>query len=342
MKSRMFVIVTQCLFLALLCVPVLATVAEKIENITAENPTNVVEGVDGWLFFKEELEHIAAGPFWGENAIKVSRATKPEFADPIPAIVDFNNQLKALDIELLLVPIPPKAMIYPERLSADFGSEDSEEIYKNYKEFFALLKTSGVEVIDVAPQLLKAKKEKQPYCVTDTHYSGEGLLVVAEQILQPIISKSWYSLLPQKEYGVAEKKVTIQGDLASMADPQKGPEEISLLFVTDKETNSSVKMDGSSPVLLLGDSHTLVFSAGGDLHAKGAGLADHLTAGLGFPIDLLGVRGSGATPARIKLYQKAKRDKQYLAGKKVVVWCLTAREFTGSGGWRKVPVASKK
>lgn len=341
MKSRRLVIAIQCLFLVMLYTPVQAAVTDKIEKIIQGNTTNVIEGVDGWLFFKEELEHIAAGSFWGENAVKVSKSTKPEFADPVPAIVDFNNQLKALDIELLLVPIPPKAMIYPEKLSSDFGKAEGEAIYDNYKKFFSILKKNGVEVVDVAPQLLKAKEEKQLYCVTDTHYSGEGLRVVAEQVLQPILAKSWYSSMPKKEYGVDGKNVTIQGDLAAMAKPEKGSEELSLLFVTDKETNSSVKMDASSPVLLLGDSHTLVFSVGGDLHAKGAGLADHLTAGLGFPIDLLGVRGSGATPARIKLYQKAKRDKQYLAGKKVVVWCLTAREFTGSGGWRKVPVASK-
>ncbi len=341
MISRSFVIAIQCLFLVMLCTPVQAAITEKIEEIAQGNTTNVIEGVDGWLFFKDELEHIAAGSFWGENAVKVSKSTKPEFADPVPAIVDFNNQLKDLDIELYIVPIPPKAMIYPEKLSSDLGAADGEEIYENYKAFFSLLKKHGVEVVDVAPQLLKAKEEKQLYCATDTHYSGEGVQVVAEQILQPILSKTWYSSMPKKEYGVAEKNVTIQGDLASMADPKKGTEELPLVFVTDKETNSSVKMDASSPVLLLGDSHTLVFSVGGDLHAKGAGLADHLTAGLGFSIDLLGVRGSGATPARIKLYQKAKRDKQYLAGKKVIVWCLTAREFTGSGGWRKVPVASK-
>lgn len=341
MKSRRLVLVIQCLFLVMFCMPVQAAVTDKIEEIVHRNPTNVIEGVDGWLFFKEELEHVAAGSFWGENAVKISKSTKPEFADPVPAIVDFNNQLKDLDIELLLVPIPPKVMIYPEKLSSDFGIAEGEAIYENYKEFFSLLKKNGVEVVDVAPQLLRAKEEKQLYCATDTHYSGEGLQVVAEQILQPILSRSWYSSIPKKEYGLDEKKVTIQGDLASMADPKKGSEELSLLFVTDKETNSSVKMGASSPVLLLGDSHTLVFSVGGDLHAKGAGLADHLTAGLGFPVDLLGVRGSGATPARIKLYQKAKRDKQYLAGKKVVVWCLTAREFTGSGGWRNVPVASQ-
>lgn len=95
------------------------------------------------------------------------------------------------------------------------------------------------------------------------------------------------------------------------------------------------------PVLLLGDSHSLVFSVGGDLHTTGAGLFDRLSADLGFAVDLLGVRGSGATPSRIKLYQRTLREPTMLATKKVVVWCLSARELTGSDGWRKIPVAKK-
>jgi alginate O-acetyltransferase complex protein AlgJ len=94
--------------------------------------------------------------------------------------------------------------------------------------------------------------------------------------------------------------------------------------------------DRQSPVLLIGDSHNLVFHAGGDMHATGAGLPDHLAAALGFPVDLEAVRGSGATAPRINLARR--RDN--LAGKRAVIWCFTVREFTESNtGWRAVQVA---
>ena len=70
------------------------------------------------------------------------------------------------------------------------------------------------------------------------------------------------------------------------------------------------------------------------MHVQGAGLADHLAHQLGFPIDLVAVRGSGATPARLSLFRR--RDN--LAGKRLVIWCFTVREFTEGQGWRKVPV----
>jgi len=49
------------------------------------------------------------------------------------------------------------------------------------------------------------------------------------------------------------------------------------------------------------------------------------------------VRGSGATPARINLLRQARANPDYLK-KKLVIWCFTAREFTESNGWQKVPI----
>jgi alginate O-acetyltransferase complex protein AlgJ len=69
------------------------------------------------------------------------------------------------------------------------------------------------------------------------------------------------------------------------------------------------------------------------MHARGGGLADQLALKLGFPVDLVAVRGSGANAARISLLRR--RDS--LAGKKLVVWCLGARELSRSD-WRKIPV----
>ena len=72
--------------------------------------------------------------------------------------------------------------------------------------------------------------------------------------------------------------------------------------------------------------------------AKGAGLPDQLALELGFPVDLVAVRGSGATPSRINLLRRAQKDPNYWTGKKWVIWCFSAREFTESDGWRKVPL----
>ena len=89
-----------------------------------------------------------------------------------------------------------------------------------------------------------------------------------------------------------------------------------------------------SPVLLIGDSHTLVFHDP-TLFGPGGGLPDQLAVRFGFPVDLIGVRGSGANSPRIDLLRRGDN----LKGKKLVIWCFSFREFTEStSGWRKIRV----
>src|SRR5262249_575953 len=81
--------------------------AAKSRSAQNENAA-VITGVEGWFFLSSDIRFLSVGQFWGADAAKVSRAHKPESADPIPAIVDFHDQLKKRGIDLLLMPVPPK------------------------------------------------------------------------------------------------------------------------------------------------------------------------------------------------------------------------------------------
>lgn len=285
-------------------------------------------GQDGWLFLRSELRHIGVGPFWGDAAAKVSKATSPDKADPIPAILDFHAQLKAMGIELILMPVPCKALMYPEKLS---GADAAGRLDTVHQEFFKLLEEKGVKVLDLAEIFWKQKGcSESPllYCKTDTHWSPYGCEVAAREIKKRMGSPDWLPAKPDAFPTQAETR-TIVGDLTE----GKGSEALALRVVQAPE---AALEDKASPVILLGDSHTLVFHAGADLHGTGAGLADQLAVELGLAVDVIGVRGSGATPARINLMRRAKADPSYLAGKKVVIWCFAAREFTESSGWSLV------
>ena len=74
------------------------------------------------------------------------------------------------------------------------------------------------------------------------------------------------------------------------------------------------------------------------MFAVGSGLAAQLSFELGFAPDMIAVRGSGATPARVNLYRRGKKDPEYLGRKKVLIWVFAGREFTETSGWSKVPV----
>src|SRR4029077_6011267 len=65
--------------------------AAKVRSAESEHAA-VITGVDGWFFLSSDIRFLSVGQFWGTDAAKVSRAHKPESADPIPAIVDFHDQ----------------------------------------------------------------------------------------------------------------------------------------------------------------------------------------------------------------------------------------------------------
>ena len=303
-----------------------------------------VPGRDGWLFLKNELRHVSVGRFWGEDAVRVSRATKPENADPLPAILDYKARLDEQGIELILVPVPPKVVVYPDKLadSVTVGEDGLPPRLDAYhQEFYRLLREKGVNVIDLVPVFAAARAEGDAaYCRQDTHWSGSSCVRTARLLAEEIRRRPWYAGLPRSKYDAAEKSVQISGDLWRALEDDTIPRETLTLRMVGAGSDAEL-VDRDSPVVLMGDSHCLIFHAGGDMLTRRAGLADQLAAELGFPVDLLGVRGSGARPARVAFYRRGRKE-GYLAKKKLVIWCFSAREFTEANGWGEIPVVRAK
>ena len=310
--------------------------------------TPVVKGSDGWLFLPAELRHVSVGKFWGPEAAAVSKATRPEDADPLPAILDFKQQLASAGIDLIMMPVPAKAFVYPEALSGKPATGPAPERMDTFhQQFYEELRKNGITVVDLLPKMLAARNgaEGRMDCQQDSHWSGMATVLAAREIAALLKDKPWVQSATKTPVKATTKEVEIKGDLAGMmTDAPPTPEKLKLRFIgtADSGGETPVETSAASPIVLLGDSHDLVFHDGGDMLAVGAGLADQLVCELGIPVDLIAVRGSGATPARINLMRKAHANPNYLSGKKVVVWCFSVREFTESTGWKKVPVVATK
>jgi hypothetical protein len=301
--------------------------------------THAIVGADGWLFLPGELRFLSVGKFWGEDAPKVSRAQKPEQADPLPAILNFRDQLKQRGIELLLVPVPPKAAIYPEEILPDFnaGRDDAASYLHR---FYDELRGHGVEVLDLSGSFIEKREGEHGavFCKTDTHWSGAGCVLAAQAIAEKVRNRLGLPVGRDK-YSIEWKQIEINGDLAKLLSSKSqkpAAEKIQVRTVTDKATGKHVQSDPNSPLLLLGDSHTLVYH---EFHAEAAGLADQIAEILGFAPDWLGTRGSGATTVRLGLYRRSHRDTSYLSKKKMIIWCFAAREFTEADAWAQLPVS---
>jgi alginate O-acetyltransferase complex protein AlgJ len=307
------------------------------EALARAGAAPALAGEGGWLFLTSELRFLASGDFWGERAIDTGRATNPAHRDPLEPIDDFNRQLADMGIRLLVVPVPPKALIYPAMLGC--SRDDARPALERLRRFYAMLRERGVEVLDLTEDFLRpeALAEGPLYCKTDSHWSGLGLRRAAARMAEWV--RAQVSLTRPAD-GVAwsarggERRIV--GDLTRLL---RGAETESVeLFYVEDDAGNHPRADPASPILLLGDSHVLVFHEGADLHAAGAGLPDHLTLLLGARVDVLGVRGSGATTSRISLIRRIKASSDFLKTKKAVIWCFAAREFTEADAWRFVPL----
>ena len=99
---------------AAVCAAEVSEIAEKaLANV--QSGTITMKGEDGWLYSRNELAHLAAGPLAGGKIVEHSKSTKKDNADPIPGIADFNDQLKEIGVKLIVVPVPPKFPRSPKK-----------------------------------------------------------------------------------------------------------------------------------------------------------------------------------------------------------------------------------
>lgn len=147
-----------------------ASLAEQAD----EAQRQVVPGEDGWLFFTPELRHLGAGVFWGERAAEVSQAPNPDWADPLPAIVDFHEQAERAGVQLIFVPVPAKATVYPDMLPQTPVAGDPARLDRAHRAFLDTLRERGVTVVDLTDVYLEhraATDDERLYCWQDTHFS---------------------------------------------------------------------------------------------------------------------------------------------------------------------------
>ena len=213
-----------------------------------------------------------------------------------------------------------------------------------HQQFYEQLRADGIDVLDLTKLFIADRfhADGPLYCRTDTHWSGTGCTVAAAAIAAAVRDKDWYDELDTQPYAASWYSTLIRGDLTREGGVSMPQEELRLRGVVTSTAGGDrgpVSPDSDSPIVLLGDSHNLVFHAGNDMHATGAGLPDQLAYTLGLPVDLVAVRGSGATSARVNLLRRAQTDPEYWSRKRLVIWCFAARELTEGDGWRLVPIA---
>lgn len=297
--------------------------------------TLAIRGQADWFFVPQELAHYGAPTGWG-SAVPAD----PKQTSPLEAIAACKDNLATAGVELILVPVPGKAVLHPEALAPPLappaGRLDAEE-----RAFYDALQQRGVTVVDLTPEYARLKAAgSDPFCRQDSHFSPAGQQAAAAAVAALIKARPWYAALPKVQVATANVEVSVNGDLALLAgEPLPAKERLTVRQVTVGGTFADdaalADQRRAAPLVLIGDSHCLVYGNAADLLADHAAFGPQLTAETALPVDVVANRGSGLNAPRLELL----RRKDRMAGKACVVWLFTARLFTQTTeGWRTLNI----
>jgi len=300
-----------------------------------EGNRKTVIGKDGWMFFKPAIDGLTGyGPLLAEPDTVAKDPTREPWSGPLKAIVYFAAQLEELGVELVLVPIPVKPMIYPEML----GGETSESALTHAdaaKFYQALESTDTVQVLDLSESWMQMKRDgTQVFLKQDTHWTPAAMRASAVQVAEYLKAREWFGELNAGEKFTEgeSQEVASRGDLVEKLDLPDGSNAFAdevAEGVTQVLTEGGGPVsiyDTESPVVLLGDSFTNIFSDEKMGWGADAGFAQHLAKELGMTIDTIAQNGQASTGVR-KTFASRPGAIPATKKKQVVIWAIAARDL---------------
>jgi hypothetical protein len=333
---------------------------QKRYDLFKEVAPKSVQGSDGWLFYNQDVDYLLDPPYTDARFYKGTFDTlvagkRVNLRNPLVAMEDFRARLAARGIALLLVPIPGKPSIYPEKLYPGFRGEALSPTLS----LLAELKRRGFETADLFTPLLRAKAEGrfQLYLKRDTHWTPQGMEIAADAMAGRIrellpgldtavgLGSGAAAAAPNGTNGTSQERtatgprfslrdtaVSRWGDIAEMTKvPNRKAvweeEKVDAHPVLDLATEKPYKDDPDSPILWLGDSFSRIYQT----DAPGAaGIIAQVAYRLNRPLASIVNDGGASTVVR----QQLARRSEMLKGKKLVVWTFVERDLRfGSKGW---------
>jgi alginate O-acetyltransferase complex protein AlgJ len=296
----------------------------KVEHLRLATE-RVLVGADGWLHFRPDVDALAM------------RGSPSQDEAMVRAVREFAAQLRARGITLVLLPVPGKTAHTADTLVAGLPPRVGAE---RWQALLRQLADTGAVVVDCEQAWRDGALDGVPYLRTDTHWTFPHMDAVARAVASRVREVADVSA-PPVAWERDEAAVSGVGDLAGMLGAGWPPgldaaqvQTVRVVRVGDRVWQA----DPASPVLLLGDSFSNIYSMEALGWGEGAGFAEQLSVQLGFGVDRIVRNDAGAWATRDQLSRELARGRDRLAGKRVVVWQFAAREAV-FGDWRSIPMA---
>ncbi|MBM4040982.1 MAG: hypothetical protein FJ290_20980 [Planctomycetes bacterium] len=167
-------------------------------------------GRGGWLFYRPGVRYL----------VEKSRAE-----DVAQAVVRFRDQLKERGIELLLMPVPDKASVYPDRLTSRMAGRFHH--YRSPTEDLTdALTWKGVESVNLFRLFREERREGSNstdlYLAHDTHWTPAGARLAAEAVARKLRDLGW-APTRRRDYATQPIHVERRGDILEMMQVPRIP-----------------------------------------------------------------------------------------------------------------------
>ena len=285
-------------------------------SLLKDGGTNVVAGRDGWLFYEPGLSAITQRPTPDQS----------NASDAILAVTRVRDDLRKKGIRLIVVPVPNKESIYPEKLHHSMAFTGTP-IAAEMRGFFAGCEEAGIETVDLFRAFAKAKSESSNplYLTQDSHWSPEGIRIAAQAVAGKI------GAAQESPFISTPVNLRRHGDLIGL---MRSP-ALEARFPAESIRSEKISPDAESAdsdVLVIGDSFLRIFQHD---EPEDAGFIAHLAKALGHPVTALVNDGGASTLVR----QELSRRPGLLAGKTTVIWEFVERDLRlGTEGWQIIPI----
>lgn len=223
-------------------------VTKKTSGNTYIESTQVLLGKEDWLFYKTTEDGDPISDYQGIN--HYDEATMQAVADKL---TNERNQFANYGIDFYILSIPNKSSVYPEYMPDTIERKDTTsrtDLLMKYLE-----ENTDLNVVDAKPILEKAKKKKQVYYKSDTHFNQIGAFVTAQTLKDKIDGKT-DSL---KDVKFDKVMNNYSGDLACLCDMQDTFND-DIQYQLDAATVNT-KIKSNKRILVIGDSFSEVMQS---------------------------------------------------------------------------------
>lgn len=260
---------------------------------------------------------------------------------PLDTIVDFERQLAARGVALLVVILPTRLEVHPELVVAVPAEKPPKEfagLGSATQLFVADLAKEGVEAVSLLDAFL-AHRATAPaadslFLQSDPHLTPRGYEIAARVAAEQLLARPGFArgaLAEGRDFVVAPADFAYDPAESAL---KRGAEKEAVRGSTLRRGTAIVDLhDAAAPLVVLGDSHTRLHSF------TACDFTAQLGRFTGQKVDYLKADGGAPDQVRRKL---ARREPERWKSMKTVVWLLSETVLVPSSRWKKIALGEQE